>query len=284
MQIGNKSGLARRSSLLATRRGNVIIAVALAVVAAILLVIFLHGYKKSLTDNSIHKIVVAQKLIPKGSSADLLAQQGTSFKVVSIRQNQLKSGAITSQNTVAGEVAVRDIFPGEQITAADFAKSTQPIVTDVQGTDRAVSIPVDQAHGLIGEVKAGDYVDVMATFGGQGGTVNAQAFTRLILRNVLVLKAPNGTKGGIGGGGATNPNQTVVLRVDARKMPDLAFASDNGQIWLALRPKSGAVDPRVAAATLAQILSGSAGSGGTITVQSPGQKPVKITVKPNGGH
>jgi Flp pilus assembly protein CpaB len=289
MTFGKKSGsLPRRSSLLATRRGNVIIAVSLAIFAGVLLVIFLHNYKKTLTDTSIRKVLVAQRLIQQGASANVLAHDDTSFKVVSVRQNQLKSGAVLDPSSINNKVATRDIFPGDQITGSDFAKSSQPVLTDVQGASRAMSIALDNEHGMIGDVRAGDYVDVLSSFSDSGNGATLQAFARLLIRNVLVLKAPGSAKSGLGVNSASGNQsaQTVVLRVNANQEASIAYAADNGKLWLALRPKAGAIDPPVSKATISRLASGVTANGGTITVSQAGQKPVKITVKPttSGGH
>jgi Flp pilus assembly protein CpaB len=258
MQIGSKSvALPRRGKLLSTRRGTTLLAIGAALVAGLLLAVFLNHYKRSLTDTSMEKAVVAERLIPKGASADVLARDTTSLKPTQVRHNQLKTGAVASAAALQGLVATRDIFPGEQITAADFTRANQPILTQVQGVDRAVSVSLDSSHGLIGQAKAGDYVDVMASFTGQNGTGATQAFTRLIVPDVLVLSAPSSAKKSAIGAASGGSGQDVVLRVDARQMTSIAYAADNGKLWLALRPKTGAQDPPVSAITIGRLLAGS---------------------------
>jgi Flp pilus assembly protein CpaB len=76
------------------------------------------------------------------------------------------------------------------------------------------------------------------------------------MRDVLVLSAPSSAKkSGLGAGNA-NSDQNVVLRVDARHMGELAYAADNGKVWLALRPTTGAQDPTISAVTLGRLLAG----------------------------
>ncbi|MCW3066169.1 MAG: cpaB, partial [Solirubrobacterales bacterium] len=224
-----------------------------------------------LTDTSMQKAVVADRLIPKGASADVLARDGATLHPTQVGHNQLKAGAVASTAQLQGLVATRDIFPGEQITTADFTRANQPILTQVQGLDRALSVSFDSSHGLIGQARAGDFVDVMASFAAQTSGGATQPFTRVIMRDVLVLSAPSSAKKtGIGGGGSGG-SQDVVLRVDARQMQELAFAADTGKVWLALRPKTGAQDPPISAVTLGRLLAGST--------------PVKLpTTSPKAGH
>jgi Flp pilus assembly protein CpaB len=258
VHIGSKSvALPRRGKLLATRRGSTLVAIGAAAVAALLLVVFLHHYKQTLTDTSMQKAVVADRLIPKGASADVLARDGGTLHPTQVSHNQLKAGAVASAAALQGLVATRDIFPGEQITTADFTRASQPVLTQVQGLDRALAVSLDSSHGLIGQAKAGDYVDVMASFATQSSGGATQPFVRIIMRDVLVLNAPSAAKkGGLVGGGGSG-NQDVVLRVDARQMQELAFAADTGKVWLALRPKTGAEDPSLSAVTLGRLLAGS---------------------------
>jgi Flp pilus assembly protein CpaB len=64
---------------------------------------------------------------------------------------------------------------------------------------------------------------------------------RLLIPNVKVLKAPGGGGGGIGGGG--NGNGNAILAVDATQAGKIAFAQENGKVWLILRPGSAATTP-----------------------------------------
>ena len=54
------------------------------------------------------------------------------------------------------------------------------------------------------------------------------------------------------GSGSTN----VSLKVDDEKAAQLAFASDNGKVWLALRPSAGAMESRPGLVTIETMLLG----------------------------
>jgi Flp pilus assembly protein CpaB len=251
--------LPRRGNLLSTRRGNLIIAAVAAAIAGILLVAFLHSYKHSLTDKTPSKVVVADRLIPKGASADVLASSGVGLNVESVAHNRLKTGALADAAALHGEVAARDIFPGEQITAADFKRPTDPLLAQVQGADRVITLPLDPAHGLVGEVHPGDHVDVLGSFSGTGSAgQQTQPFTRVLARNVLVLGAParNPTRNGLNNNSTQTAN--ITLRVSNAVSAILAYASDNGKVWLVLRPTTGALDAGAPArVTLGRVLANS---------------------------
>ena len=100
--------------------------------------------------------------------------------------------------------------------------------TKITGTDRAIALSIDAEHGMIGQISAGDHVDIFLGFAvqGAGGT---QPVIKLMMADVLVLRAPYS-----GGSGL------ITLRAPERQAAQLAYAADNGQLWFVLRPASGA--------------------------------------------
>ena len=128
--------------------------------------------------------------------------------------------------------------------AKEFVPATPGILNRLRGFDRAIAVPLDEAHGMIGNIKGGDHVDVLAGIGlQQGGAENRRATLRVIVHDALVLKAPDKPKAGAGGGpGSTKP---VILRVSDRKASEIAFAADIGKVWIVARPKVGAKESRV---------------------------------------
>src|SRR5262249_54357142 len=122
-----------------------------------------------------------------------------------------------------------------------------------------VSIPLDSAHGLIGTVKVGNHVDVYAGFNvvpvrPDGTPVNSgqsRAMLRLIMSNIPVVAVGSSSSSAIGSRG-TN----VSLKVNDEQAAKLAFASDNGKIWLSLRPSAGAKPSRPELVTAETLLLG----------------------------
>ena len=103
------------------------------------------------------------------------------------------------------------------------------LASSASGRQRAITIPIDGAHGMIGNVEKGDRVDVYAGF-----NINGTPVLRLIMQKVAVvdINTPNG--------GISNASTSqVVLRTTPVQASKLAFASDNGRLWLVLRPTTG---------------------------------------------
>jgi Flp pilus assembly protein CpaB len=208
--------------LLTTRRGTVMLGFAAAALAAIVLLAYLSQYRSSLASaNTPISVLVASKLIEKGTPGDAIGADRM-FEQTTIPQSQLLDGAVSDLAALRGRVAVDEILPGQQLTLAHFSVgATTALSNKISKAERAIAVPVDAVHGLTGHLTAGDKVDVFAGF-----NTDARPVLKVVLRNALVLAAPS--SGGVGG--------QVVLKADYQKAAELAFASDNGKLWLVLRP------------------------------------------------
>jgi Flp pilus assembly protein CpaB len=229
--------------LLSTRRGTVLLGIAAAVLAGILLLVYLNRYRASLKGSGTPvSVLVAKHLIQKGAPGNIVASQHQ-FQVASVAKSEVFNGAITDPTSLRGMVAVRDIYPGQQFTTADFA----PLTTDalqgrLSGTARAIQLPFDNPHGMMTQLQPGDHVDVYVAFASQGG----QGWLKQMIQNALVLRTP--ATGAASG--------TIVLRAEGADAAELAFAADNGKIWLVLRPASGAKPVHPGLITVERLLLG----------------------------
>ncbi len=216
-------------NMFTTRRGSLLVGAAAAVLAGIILLVYLHSYKNSVNSASASvSVLVAKNLIPKGTPGDII---GTSdqFQVTSVPKGQLRVGALTDPAALSGRVALTDIYPGQQLTASYFAYATPgTLQTKIAGADRAIAITIDNEHGMVGQISAGDHIDIYVGLNRQGPS-GSQPIVKLLMEDVTVLRAP--LSGGTG---------TYTLRATGRQAGVLAYASDNGKLWFVLRPASGA--------------------------------------------
>ena len=162
----------RLSRLLRNRGGAVIAGAIAAVVAVILLIVYLHSYRASVNSGKVaERVLVATKLISSGTSGSLIAKEGL-YQVTSVQKDQLQVGAIADPSAIQDRVAAADIFPGQQLTQSDFTtESSLSIPYELTGKQRAIAIPVDAIHGLIGQVASGNFVDIyVGTSGGGSGS------------------------------------------------------------------------------------------------------------------
>jgi Flp pilus assembly protein CpaB len=242
--------------LVSTRRGTLLAALLIAMLAGASILLYLNSYRDSLkAQGGVVTVLVAKQTIPKGTAGSVVAAKDL-YTVTTIRESQLLEGAISDPATLRDKVATREIFEGAQLTAVDFGAAGDSLAATLTDRQRIVSVPFDSAHGLIDGIEPGNRVDVYAGFnvtpvgldgrpmdGGQ-----ARPMLRLILSDVPVLEL--GEKAS--GSGKTN----VSLGVDDLDAARLAFASDNGKLWLALRPSAGAKASRPAIVTVETLLLG----------------------------
>ena len=236
--------------LFKNRSGAVIAGVIVAVIAVVLLLLYLRSYRSSVNSGKQpERVLVATKNIPAGTSGTLIAQKGL-YRVTAVQKDQLELNAITDPSALAGRVAAAAIFPGQQLTQSDFStEAPQSLPYQLTGRQRAIAISVSANHGLVGEVAAGDTVDVYVGVSSPGGSSGGKALpsgqlVKLLQPDVYVLVAP---------GAGTS---ATILRINTRDAAKFAFASDNTTVWLVLRPAVGASRTPPSTATLATLLAG----------------------------
>jgi Flp pilus assembly protein CpaB len=217
--------------------------------------LFLSQYRARVTDDAQVNVAIAKSLIEKGSSGDVIVTNGL-FEMAKVKKSELAGGAVTDPAKLRGKVATEDVFPGDQLTVSKFKAGTGSIGSKIAGYDRAISVPLDPAHGMIGDISSGDRVDVLAglNIGCGCSSSRGRPAIRTILQNALVLKAPGSAKAGAA---SLNKSQNVIVRASDKKASEIAYASDNGKIWLVLRPKAGALQSKPSLVGLETLLVGS---------------------------
>lgn len=221
---------------LSTRKGAYTVAAIAAALGALILIVFINQYKNDVNASiAATPVLTADRVIPRGTAGIEVANERL-FKPTAVAQQDLRPGAVTDVSAIASQVAVRTILPGQQITAADFAANADPIRSRISATERAIQIPIDATHGLIGTIRPGDRVDILAAFNsskvtGASGTPSLAP----LIRNVRIMAAP-GYSAAVSG--------SVILQVTDRQAAALAFASDNAKLWFLLRPPVGSRDSR----------------------------------------
>lgn len=232
--------------LLSTRGGTIAVSVMAAVLAAVILVAYLHRYRDSVRNSGVPvTILVAKGLIEKGTSGDIIASSDL-YQVSTLPKGEVADGAITDPASLKGRVTTADIFPGEQLTAANLETGgATSMANRITGDERAVTVPIDVAHGMVGEISAGDHVDIYGGFNvkklNADGTPDTAAAERPVLKllvaDVLVLEAPDSGSNGIGASGGKSQ---LTLRMNDQQAATTAFSADNGILWAFLRPKVNA--------------------------------------------
>ena len=257
LQVANKFVSSR---LLATRQGTVLVGLGAALLAGLVLLVYLSQYRESVSSKGEPiQILVAKSLIEKGTTGEQIGAKGL-FETVDFPRDEVKTGAFTDPSSLSGTAAVKDIFPNQQLTAEDLtvagAGGWGATLVDRQ---RAIAIPIDKAHGLSGTLLAGDKIDIYAGLNATSNNNNSVgAVMKLLMQNIVVLQAATADTGGIGN---NNTGSDVLLRVNPRQAADLAYVVDNGVLWFVLRPRSGAPPTKPNMVTLQSILRGTKAGG-----------------------
>ena len=223
--------------LAGTPRRTIVAGVAALILATVLLLVYLSHYRNSVkSSNASATVLVAKAFIKRGSTAEELAKKNL-WQVTAIPKSQLQNNAVTDAAVLHGQVALDDIYPGQQLVTTDFGASAtssrlsgSTALEGAAGTWRALSISLDTSHGITPQVQTDDRVDVYAQV---SGTVY------LLLQNVLVLAAPNQVATGTEAPTSAN----YILRVPTPQVPRFLYVADNGNMAFSLRPQKGASPP-----------------------------------------
>jgi Flp pilus assembly protein CpaB len=204
------------------------------VLAAVLVGIYVVSYRNSVTHGAgLVKVLVAARDIPAGTDGSSIAAGGY-LKSQTVPRRAVVPGSLTSARPLTSLVAGAEIYKGEQITLRQFAPASQGgIFAKFSGTERVVVVPGDASQLMAGTVSDGDHVDVVATTKYHVDDL-ARAASRVILRNLLVLKAPDASAKSAGlAGQATTSAEIVMTDTQAQTM---AWVMKQGNWFLALRP------------------------------------------------
>ena len=145
-----------------------------AVLVGALAVFMIYGYVGSVKDEAFGeaervKVFVVKQGVPKGTYGEETSASGV-IAEDEIPKKFWPENAIRSFDDIAGKVAVGDLAVNQVVTTDMFAdpSTVQTTFSDrlekINGEDQvAISIQVDQVHGVAGLLQPGDFVNIMAT-------------------------------------------------------------------------------------------------------------------------
>lgn len=233
----------------------------LAIVAAVLLTVFgvvviityVNAAERRAQENAgLVPILVAAEEIPAGTPgrdlAGLVAQR-------EVPRSFVPEDAVIDIDELGRMVAVERILAGEPIVARQFgerASVPRPGQAQLDEGREVITLTLEAQRALGGQIASGDLVGVIvslqnasgdeeattgeATSGGRECGLTGMVLTRVEVTDVSGAADP---ETGEAGGGAV----TVSLDVDQPDAERLAFAAENGSIWLTRQTnKSGELD------------------------------------------
>ena len=246
---------------------NIVIAVVLAGTAALLTGVYVTNYQRHVQSNEAHATVfVAAREIPAGTSGTDAMQHNMLVKKV-VTRSAVVPGSISNPSQLAGSIATQPIYTGEQITTSRFSDSAVAgIQGQLKGTMRAYQLQGDGNQLLAGTLRAGDHVDVVATFhyttlaNGASGASNIA--TRTVLRNLFVLRSSFGDGASSKITSGVSGNGSVILRLTDAQAQKLDFTintavrgGDYNPVWrLTLRSPLTSADSPESVTTIGSVL------------------------------
>ena len=242
---------------------NIVIAVVLAALAALMTSYYVTNYKRHVQQGEKHvQVYVASQDIPAGTAGtDAVGM----LKKKTVTKTGVAPGAISKPDEIKSKIASQRIYAGEQVTINRFSSVSQSgIQGSLKGTLRGYEISGTANQTLAGILKQGDHVDVVANFAyKQGNSTLDFVATRIVLRNLKVLKAPPGPGTASKLGGSSDQKYPVVLAFTDNQSQKLMFATHNTSEentggepgwWLEVRPNLNPADSPGSVETISTML------------------------------
>jgi Flp pilus assembly protein CpaB len=193
----------------------------------VLLLVYVKQYRHNVSATAqTTQVLVARSLIQKGTPGNVVGTNHL-YELRAVPKDTVELGALIDPASLRTGVALNNIFPGQQLVAADFGVPSNVLDTQISGGQRAFSMPIDASRTLAGQIEPGDHVDIYyAETGAKSACVGGGTVEALMLQDVDVIElAPGGGE--------------ITLQVDPTEAGRLAYATDNGKLWFTLRAKVG---------------------------------------------
>jgi len=244
----------------------------LAVLAAVLVGMYVVSYRKGVTHGAgLVKVLVASRDISAGTEGSSVAGGGY-LKSQTVPRRAVVPGSVTSGAPLTSLVTAGPIYKGEQITLRQFKPIAQGgIFAKFSRTQRAVVVPGEPRQLLAGTVSDSDRVDVVANAKYSIGSLK-RSTSRVILRNLLVLKAPDESSSGDTSG---SDSASVTLAMTDKESQTMLWAMSNADWFLTLRPTANPRNSRPSVETLHSVL-GRGLPAGTAQKQIAGTFPESV--------
>jgi len=231
------------------RLRNVAIAVGLALVAMLLTLFYVTNYRRSVQHQqaTVPVYVAAHNIQPGTTGADL--SRTHALKQVTVTRKSVVPGAIADPGEIANLVLTQPLYAGEQVTTRRFTDlQAEGIVGTLKGNMRAVQLPGDPNQLLVGTVKQGDHVDVVANI-----TPDSNAndhITRIVLRDLTLLQPGKQSTAPT----TSSQSASIILAVTDTQVQRLFWVMKNADWTLELRPAVDATDSSERMDTLNSIV------------------------------
>ena len=230
---------------------NVVVAIVLGLLAVVLTAAYVTNYKKNVQHGQQDVgVLVASTDIPPGTSGAAVVS-GHMLVRKTIPRTAVVPGAISSPDQIARLVSTQEVMAGEQVTTLRFGGANElGVRAQLKGTLRALQVAADPNQVLAGTLRAGDHVDLVGNMKIEtAGGGDTKHYDRVVLRNLLVLRAPTLPDAKSADLSSTQKYNVMLAVTDSQASKVLfvvknadANSSPDGGWALQLRPVTNAAD------------------------------------------
>jgi len=185
-------------------------------------------------------------LIEQGETIEDAAAAGK-IALEPVPANQVLPDALASTSTLTGQVAITNLYPGEQVISSKFGGASESSVLPIKEGDLAISVNLTDPARVAGFVNPGSEVTIFMS-----GTdpASTEPFTRMLLERVTVLgvgsTTPTTTTTTTEEGEAVVeqlPKTLLTLSLPQADAEKVLYASSNGELAFALLTADSEVGP-----------------------------------------
>lgn len=238
--------MARRTALL-------LVALAIAALGTAMIVMYVQGIDARATEGQeLVEVLTATEVIESGETIEDVMSSGR-IETSQLSRVAQADGALTSTRSIAGQVAIGTIFPGEQIISQKFGEPGSGSALTIPDDKLAISVELTAPARVAGFVNPGSEVAIFVSADPElikpdGSSMTLSTYTRLLLAKVQVI-----------GVGATTvaarttttedgeqtteeiPQTILTIAVDQSQAEKVIFASRNGDLSFALLSEKSSV-------------------------------------------
>lgn len=260
-----------------SKRPTVLIAAVLAVIAGVAAYAEVHGaQQRAYKNTTLTTVYAASRTVPREESLSQAVSQGI-IKATKMPLQFRPAGAVTATtagtlakdeatfNIPAGTVVTADMFAAPQALASVAAETVPP-------GDVAISVSVDQVHGVAGLIQPGDKVDILVDVNGTESYLY-QSVPVLAVGTTLVTASSSAREASAdasanSGNGTQQTNNVITFAVTPAAAARIALANTtsgggsgatSGGVYLALQA-AGESTSSVASVNQSNLVSGASGS------------------------
>ena len=211
-----------------------------------LLALYLHRFETEVSGGERVQLLAVIKPIPRGS---VLTQDMLGVREVPVAYVESRAVKAAEVSKVKGIRTAIDLDPQDSLLWTDLAIAVEhrDLSSLVQPGNRAFTIETPRNATGNDLIRPGDYVDVIATFGGGGSSAASTRATRVLLQRVLVLAVGSETERQAfqatpekGTTARRSASLTLSLKLDEAQL--VAAATEAGELSVVVR---GGSDPTI---------------------------------------